>query len=827
MKKILLLGGSAQQIVAIETAKRLGCFTILCDYLTDNPGQYVADKFYLASTTDKELILKIAQKEKIDGILAYASDPAAPTAAYVVEKLNLPGTPYWAVDALCNKDKFRLFLKENGFHTPHARGYHTVEKVLSEVNDYQFPVIVKPVDSSGSKGVTIVYDKADFPLAIADALSFSRAKRIIVEEFIQKAHPYLIGGDIFVVDGKIVLWGLMNCHRDEKVNKLVPIGKSYPLVLDDDKIQLVKQTLQLMVEKLSFENGAMNVELIIDQDDNVWPIDIGPRSGGNMIPDLLSCIFEIDVVELSVQVAMGENPSLKDIKNNKYYATHNLHCNKNGKLKEILFLPEIEPYIVKKCLYKKEGDCVEYFANSAKALGIVFFKFNSLEEMVEILETINQNIEIVLSPLPIRVSQCNTDILRENFWKKDAENGRIIGAQYDEIKTALNAADLSWVQEKFKEIKQHAIWQTDYYKNYTVDDVFPVMDKITLIENYTACTAKSGYNKPLHVSSTSGSTGTPFSVIQDYKKRNRTIADLKVFGELCDYPSHERMVFFRIISEKLHRTPEQENEENIYYIDSSNLSGSALETMYFALLEKKPRIVFSYSSTLVKLAEYISERKLSTSTFSMKSVLTGGEGISENDRMFLSEIFGCKVYRRYSDMELGILGQDMGDGGSYILNWGSYYFECLRLNSDDPAENGEIGRIVITDLFNYAFPMIRYDTGDLGAMGIGSNGLPCLTEIHGRVRDCIYSVSGDLISPAKIFVTMWGAEYIKQWQFIQEGKTEYILKLNCTQKTTFTDLIQKIKGVLGEEANIKICLVDEIPVASSNKRRAVICNYKK
>lgn len=131
MKKILLLGGSAQQVVAIETAKKLGYYTVLCDYLTDNPGQYVADKFYLVSTTDKGAILEVAQKEKVDGVLAYASDPAAPTAAYVGEKLKLPTNPYSAVEILCNKDRFRAFLHDHGFNAPISMGYQTVEDNLS------------------------------------------------------------------------------------------------------------------------------------------------------------------------------------------------------------------------------------------------------------------------------------------------------------------------------------------------------------------------------------------------------------------------------------------------------------------------------------------------------------------------------------------------------------------------------------------------------------------------------------------------------------------------------------------------------------------------
>ena len=115
MKKILLLGGSAQQVVAIETAKRLGYYTVLCDYLEDNPGQYSADKFYLVSTTDKEAVLKVAEDEKIDGVIAYASDPAAPTAAYVAEKMKLNTNRYDSVEILCNKGKFRKFLSENGY----------------------------------------------------------------------------------------------------------------------------------------------------------------------------------------------------------------------------------------------------------------------------------------------------------------------------------------------------------------------------------------------------------------------------------------------------------------------------------------------------------------------------------------------------------------------------------------------------------------------------------------------------------------------------------------------------------------------------------------
>lgn len=391
-----MLGGSAQQVVAIETAKKLGYYTVLCDFLTDNPGQYHADKFYLVSTTDKDAILKVALDEEVDGVIAYASDPAAPTAAYVAEKMGLPTNPYTSVETLCNKDMFRTFLRENGFNTPAAKGYTTEAEAIADISAFEFPVIIKPVDSSGSKGATVLHSSEGLEEAVAFAFSFSRGHRIIIEEFIEKKHPYLIGGDIFVLDGEVVLWGLMNCHRDSRVNPLVPVGKSYPPALDEADLENVKSTLQSMAEKLHITSGAMNVELVVDKNGRVWPIDVGPRCGGNMIPDLLGNIFDVDVVEMSVRAAMGESFEAEINEPVPYCATHNLHSDRNGIFKEIRFSKELEPYIVRKCIYKKAGDPVEYFDNAAKALGIVFLQFDSAEAMNRLLGSIHEHVNIIL-----------------------------------------------------------------------------------------------------------------------------------------------------------------------------------------------------------------------------------------------------------------------------------------------------------------------------------------------------------------------------------------------------------------------------------------------
>ena len=220
MKKLLFLGGTMQQIPAIKQAKDMGYYVITCDYLEENPGHKFADEYYNVSTTDLDGVLELAKKCEIDGIVAYASDPAAPTAAYVAEKLNLPGNPFESVKILTQKDLFRDFLYKNGFNTPRAKGYSTFEKAYEEIDKFNFPVMVKPVDSSGSKGVVKIFEKSELKDAVEEALMYSRNGRFIIEGFIVKK-GYQVSGDGFSVDGKLVF----TSYGNELYNKSINIHK--------------------------------------------------------------------------------------------------------------------------------------------------------------------------------------------------------------------------------------------------------------------------------------------------------------------------------------------------------------------------------------------------------------------------------------------------------------------------------------------------------------------------------------------------------------------------------------------------------------------------
>ena len=219
MRRLLILGGTHFQIPAIEYAHSRGYYVITCDYLPDNPGHRLADEYHNVSTTDKEAVLALARELNIDGILCFASDPAAPTAAYVSEQMGLAGNTLSAVQTFGEKHLWRKFLAEHGFNTPKAKSYSTIEEV--DTAEWHYPVMVKPIDSSGSKGVTKVERGEDLASAFAYALSFSRAKHIIIEEFVERVGAQ-IGGDGFYGEERLDFVCFGDQVVDNNINGFVP-----------------------------------------------------------------------------------------------------------------------------------------------------------------------------------------------------------------------------------------------------------------------------------------------------------------------------------------------------------------------------------------------------------------------------------------------------------------------------------------------------------------------------------------------------------------------------------------------------------------------------
>ena len=394
MKRLLLLGGSSQQVTAINKAKQLGYYTILCDFLEDNPGQYVADKFYLVSTTDKDAVLEVARKESVNGIVAYSSDPAAPTAAYVAEKMGLPGVPYKVAEAFCNKNQFREFLKRNGFNVPGSVEID-VNSESSLVEGLRLPIIIKPTDSSGSKGVTVIDDLSDYKKACDFANEFSRNGVLIAEEFIVRDHEDVIETELFVLNGEVVSWGIMSSVRDKYTNPLIPAAYSYPVTISDDRFEIVKSEVTKLVAATHVQNGAFNIEMVITKDNKLYFLDAGPRNGGNMLPEYIGMISNSDMVEATIMAAMGEPEKIHGIEldglSGGYYGLYVIHSDKEGVLTNIEYKGETSRYLQRQHLFKAIGSYVKPFENSRDAIGLAFFRFPDKDTRDNVLRDFSGN----------------------------------------------------------------------------------------------------------------------------------------------------------------------------------------------------------------------------------------------------------------------------------------------------------------------------------------------------------------------------------------------------------------------------------------------------
>lgn len=394
-----MLGGSLYQTFAIKEAKRLGYYVITADYLPNNPGHEYADEYHNVSTIDKEAVLKLAQELHIDGIVAYASDPAAPTAAYVAEKLGLPTSPYKSVEILSNKDLFREFLQNNNFNCPKAKGFTSYEEALKHIYDFKLPVMVKPVDSSGSKGINKLTDWSQLKGFVEDALHYSRGKRFLIEEFIvKKGHQ--ISGDAFSVDGKLVFHCLGNEFYDPTCDKdFAPLGECWPFQMNHKYIEDLEEQLQRLMTLLNMKSNAYNVEAIVGEDDKVYLLELGARSGGSLIPQVIEHATGINMVTWVIQASAGDPIDLSVLQGrtempvNGCWSNYMVHSDKTGKFKNISFEEQFEKkHVVDFVNDLHVGDAIHRFRDAQDCIGELILRYTNKDEMFEVIKNIEEYI---------------------------------------------------------------------------------------------------------------------------------------------------------------------------------------------------------------------------------------------------------------------------------------------------------------------------------------------------------------------------------------------------------------------------------------------------
>lgn len=383
-KRIMLLGGLRYLIPVIKAAHQQGYYVITADYLPQNFAHKYSDEYCNVSIIDKEAVLREAQRLMIDGIMSFACDPGVVAASYVQNKMGLPSFgPFDSIEILQNKDKFREFLTKNGFNAPQAKSFDNIEDAMKIINWYPWPVIVKPTDAAGSKGVTRVDKPEDLMPALEYALKHSISGHIIVEEFIEK-QGCSSDTDSMSIDGKLVFTSFCSQRFDaEATNPYTPAAYSWPSTFTKEQEEYLTSEIQRLIMLLNMNTAVYNIEVRVAPNGKPYIMELTPRGGGNRLCEMLRYATGVDMITAITRAMVGD-PILEPIEQKPYnghWAEIILHADKKGVFDHLEISKILTAEIIEEDLWVEKGDKVESFEGANNAIGTLVLKFQTAEEL--------------------------------------------------------------------------------------------------------------------------------------------------------------------------------------------------------------------------------------------------------------------------------------------------------------------------------------------------------------------------------------------------------------------------------------------------------------
>lgn len=376
-KRLMLLGGIRYLLPVIQSAHEQGYYVLTADYLPDNIAHKFSDEYVNVSIVDKEAVLRVAQEKQIDGIMSFGVDPGVVSAAYVQEKMGLPAFgPYHSVEILQNKDKFRAFLTEHGFNVPKAKGYSSTGAALADVTGWSFPVIVKPTDSAGSKGVTRVDEPGQMKSALDHAFEKSISGHIIVEEFIEK-QGCSSDTDSFSENGKLKFVSFCAQRFDTNAsNPYTPAAYTWPSTFTNEQEAYLTEEIQRLITLLGMKTNIYNIETRIGTDGKPYIMELTPRGGGNRLCEMLHYATGVDLITAMTRYCVGDSvPEIKQLPYNGHWAEIILHSGKSGRFVSMDIADTLPAEIVEKDLWVSPGDEVHSFEGANDAIGTLVLRF--------------------------------------------------------------------------------------------------------------------------------------------------------------------------------------------------------------------------------------------------------------------------------------------------------------------------------------------------------------------------------------------------------------------------------------------------------------------
>jgi biotin carboxylase len=402
--KILLLGAARHQVPAVEAALREGMEVFTADNVPSNPGHRLASRSFDVSAADPDAITRLAEELRVDGVLGFASEVCARTAARVAARLGLPGSPLEAVETLSFKDAFRRCTQSAGLQSLAWRCYRPEEVELAAAWAGGFPsgVVVKPVDSSGGRGVTV--HPAHFRPAFERAAAASREGRVVVEERVVPAGGQF-GGDGWMEQGRLKV---LHCFDNDTLpapDNGAAIQETFPCGRDGASLERMRHHLEALMQACGYTRGSFNFDGCFLEDGRPFVFEIGPRNGGNFIPHQIQQQTGVDLTMASVRAAVDPGfelpvPGRGEGGEPRFHATWVVHARQGGIMRGVKLAQDLDPYVQELIHYVSPGMPVRAFATSGDALGMLLLQFPTRESMLRLMAQMPALCQIELDPPP-------------------------------------------------------------------------------------------------------------------------------------------------------------------------------------------------------------------------------------------------------------------------------------------------------------------------------------------------------------------------------------------------------------------------------------------
>jgi phenylacetate-CoA ligase len=405
----------------------------------------------------------------------------------------------------------------------------------------------------------------------------------------------------------------------------------------------------------------------------------------------------------------------------------------------------------------------------------------------------------------------NKLLTKSLFWGYDIFHRKKLSRMYDAVKEKNNSSEVFDLQKLKK-----------YLRSWDIgDDIhdLPLMTKDD-VRNFSSTVPDSSFSSFVY---TGGSTGEPLKIpYSKYREILRT-ASITYYNELAGYLVGDRFLFIR--AKKKSKLLQFLRNEVLFI--PSNISEQSINKTLRKIIDEKISVIIGYPSVIYEMSLIFNRNNDFKNNHYLKSIITVSEPLEDSKRLFIKDVFNCTLIDRYSNEEVGVIAQQREFGGDYITDQFGVYTEILHPETLRPVSENEIGKVVITDVYNDVIPLVRYDTGDLAIAAEYKKGmLYKISRIAGRESEQIFATDNTPVSSLTLGPYIhqpFSVNNIKcQFQFSQVGKKKYELRIkgNPTELPSGVkkEIIKGLKKVLGSDADIEILFFSDIKPLPSGKR---------